>query len=202
MKLISALRASIGALALAATAHASAGPILLVTDGILTGAKNVSVQGVLYDVTFLDGKCSTLFTGCNAVSDFAFATATGAQAASLALLDQVFVNGSRGQFDTRPQNTLGCSDNGVCISLVPYGLNQKGTTVWSAGASNAHQQSGDAASLISQNFSMDMASLASYNFAKFELSVAPAQVAVPEPTSIALVLLGIAGMTLARRRKS
>src|SRR5262245_51552264 len=69
---------------------AQAAPTLVVNGTTLTGARNVDVNGTLYDVDFLDGTCVAIFSGCNAISDFTFQSDLSAQAASQALLDQVF----------------------------------------------------------------------------------------------------------------
>ena len=82
----------------------------------LTGASNVDVGGTLYDVTFEDGTCIEVFSGCNdAAEDFAFTTSANAQLAAQALLDQVFLDpnssggGAPDHFDSIPDKTLGCT---------------------------------------------------------------------------------------------
>ena len=77
----------------------------------LTGATNVNVGGVLYDVEFVDGTCINVFSGCdNAAEDFAFSSVEVATSAANALLSQVFVdtpvNGSPELFDTDPDTML------------------------------------------------------------------------------------------------
>jgi len=92
---------------------------LNVIDGILHGASDVLVDGNLYDVQFLDGTCIDLYNGCDDTSDFTFQTLASADLAALALLDQVFVNGPLGQFDSSPTLTNGC-DVSPCVSFIPY----------------------------------------------------------------------------------
>ena len=54
--------------------NAQAGAILNVNlEGHLLGASNVNVAGTLYDVSFSDGSCQMLFSGCDDPSDFIFA---------------------------------------------------------------------------------------------------------------------------------
>ena len=50
----------------------------------LLGATGVSVNGTLYDVTFIDGSCVALFDGCDAPADFAFTLQLDAEAAAQA----------------------------------------------------------------------------------------------------------------------
>lgn len=66
---------------------AATAPRLLVNgNGLLTGANGVDVNGTLYDVTFQEGSCVALFSGCDSAADFAFGTDVAASAASSALL--------------------------------------------------------------------------------------------------------------------
>jgi hypothetical protein len=104
-------------------APAAASPVLLIDgDGTLTGATGVDVGGTLYDVTFVDGSCATVFTGCDGASDFTFTDGTTALAATNALADQVFLDGISGAFDTQPSLTFGCTSLNRCIPITPYEL--------------------------------------------------------------------------------
>ena len=100
------------------TVSANAAAVLDVQDGQLVGATGVSVNGVLYDVEFVDGSCVTLFNGCDDPGDFVFTSGTEALAASQALLDQVFL----GIYDTNPELTAGCSFFFDCDVLTAYAL--------------------------------------------------------------------------------
>jgi hypothetical protein len=114
--------------------------------GQLIGARNVNVNGTLYDVTFTDDSCVNLFDGCNQTSDFSpFTTEASALAAAGALLSQVLLDtglgdGSPDDFDTRPDLTHGCEEM-ACSLLVPFaaGLNSLGdiTVSFARAANNA-----------------------------------------------------------------
>lgn len=78
---------------------------LTVVGRVLQGATNVLVGGSLYDVSFRDGTCLSLFDGCNEASDFTFQSAIAADAASAALLVQIF--GAGDIYDTNPSKTRG-----------------------------------------------------------------------------------------------
>jgi len=93
----------IAGLTLAVSAGLSqAAPILDVdSNGILIGARNVDVNGVLYDVEFKDGTCISLYDGCDAPSDFPFSTQADAQAASISMFAFVLID----IFDTETQRT-------------------------------------------------------------------------------------------------
>src|SRR5688572_27474840 len=73
--------------------------VLQVSGGELTGALEVDVGGTLYNVAFVEGTCVDLFSGCDEVSDFTFTSLGGATQASQALLDQVFLDVTEGNFD-------------------------------------------------------------------------------------------------------
>ena len=97
-------------------AHAAT---LKVEDGQLIGASGVEVDGTLYDVTFQDGSCNSLFDECNPAS-FAFNDQLGALAAASALLDQVLIDSFAGPFDLVPSRTRGCSTTTFCEVYTPY----------------------------------------------------------------------------------
>ena len=99
-----------------------AAPILIVQNGILTGARNVDVGGGRYHVRFEPGDCIDIFPGCDAseAAQFTFTTQAGAVAASQALLNQVLV----GVFDTDHHLTNGCFSLTwpTCMVSTPYGV--------------------------------------------------------------------------------
>jgi len=96
-------------------ADAGPGPTLIVDDaGQLLGADGVDVEGTLYDVRFLIGTCIDLFEGCDEGSDFPFVEPTQA---TRELLNQVFVDGPSGNFDSDPSLTFGC--DAICSVSIP-----------------------------------------------------------------------------------
>ena len=101
---------------------ASAATNLVVEGGELIGATGVNVNGFLYDVSFSDGSCISLFGGCTSPSQFAFTDRTTALAASQVLLDTVFLDSSRGQFDTSPATLRGCESSERCFVFTPFGF--------------------------------------------------------------------------------
>jgi predicted extracellular nuclease len=100
--------------------------------GQLIGARYVDIGGVLYDVSFGDGLCINLFSGCNNTADFVpFTTESAALAAAIALEEQVFVDSAPGgnppfPFDTSPGDTSGCTFGETsCNVLIPYAARQE-----------------------------------------------------------------------------
>jgi hypothetical protein len=96
---------AVGLVLMASSAQAAS---LDVVGGRLMGASDVLVDGSSYNVEFLDGTCIALYNGCDDVSDFTFQNMSAAALASQALLDQVFLDGPLGDFDSVPYLTVGC----------------------------------------------------------------------------------------------
>ena len=179
---------------IAAPLGANAVPI--VVGGQLLGATDVDVGGTLYDVLFVDGTCTDVFDGCDAASDFTFQTQALAMLAAQALLDDVFVDQISGMFDSVPSLTNGCPGIGLCVAFTPYQV--AGTTLSHVFAFNDAVEDLDriqAGAVNHGNFDLSLSS----NFTWADWS--DAAVSVPEPGTLALLGIGLAGMGLARRRK-
>jgi hypothetical protein len=180
------------AFAVAALASATCSAAVLQTNGSgeLTGALGVNVNGTLYDVSFQDGTCIAVFSGCDEPSDFTFTTSEGVVAAATALGTQVFL----GIFDTNPDLTFGCSptsDSGnACIALIP--TNSAGSGL---GMFNGVSEGDDRLVGFAITPSLNLADNGLFVYAVFT----PSQ--IPEPGSFALLGLALAGLGFSRRKR-
>jgi hypothetical protein len=163
--------------------HSGATPELL-------GATGVSVNGRLYNVTFVDGSCVVLFDGCDALSDFTFTVQLDAEAAAQALLDQVLVDlAAPDLFDTEPEFTQGCGSALRCDIWIPFGI---GATVDFAAAINGTFEGADMVGSFFINPLTDTGPIEDVVWARFQ--------PVPEPATVLLVAFGASAAVVRRRR--
>jgi len=174
--------------------------------GLLTGATGVLVDGTLYDVSFQDGTCNSVLSGC-APEDLVFQSGASALAASQALLDQVFLGENLGDpslggfFDSQPGLTRGCplGAYNVCLAITPYGF-LNGAELLYGIATNYGTSSGqtDLASLGGFNVTFDTSNDGIEVFAVWSLShVSP----VPEPSTYSMLLAGLGLIGFMVRKK-
>jgi hypothetical protein len=104
---------------------------LVFNNMTLVGVQGVDVGGTLYDVTFREGICADIFSGCDhPATDFAFTDPIMALFAGSQMLIE---------FNTLPPATIfGCSDPAICRLVIPYGLGTSfgNPVVFAAFASN------------------------------------------------------------------
>ena len=189
------LRATLGTLAsvmvvqLAASSASAAN--LNVSGGQLLGASGVTVDGISYNVEFLEGTCIALYGGCDEASDFTFTTESAAMLASQALLDQVFLDGGLGNFDTDVDLTFGCTGSTPhCDAITPFAVG--GSLVTFGIARNEEV----AADLVVASDTLTRTS----NVLFTDNVVYAVWTPVPEPGTMILTGLGIAVIGIRRRR--
>jgi len=169
-------------------ASGASGATLNVGGGQLIGASEVDVGGTLYNVEFLDGSCIALFDGCDSASDFTFTSSVQATLAAQALLDQVFVDGDDGMFDTQPELTAGCHSHPIrpslCVADTPW--NVVDTVIRSINAYNYDVEVSDVTAQARSGLSFDWSRFGDITFAVWS--------PIPEPDTALLVAIGLAGL--------
>jgi hypothetical protein len=171
-------------------------------NGILTGARNVIVGGIPYDVDFVDGTCESVFGICD-VSHFIATDAASATLFSQALLDQVLIDGPAGAFDSLTSTIFGCGPVSrqntftICLVFTPYGTilgGRLGTEIRYSEVANWYREP-DENLLSGSLLAYDTTDTTDGNQGRV---VWARWAAVPEPSTLELLPFGLLGVATLR----
>jgi hypothetical protein len=179
----------------------NAAPTLVVSDGVLTGARGVPVAGRLYDVEFHDGTCSDVDGAC---ASFAF-DYDGAVDAAWALLDLVLIDSPEPwMLDSRPNLVRGCVGTyDYCQIFTPARFETQGGTEFLVNAVAINQSSpSQYTDWVISGLLLPAHDTRPYQYQTWAVwtDVTPSSVALP--SSASLTLLGMASLFAARRGRS
>jgi hypothetical protein len=159
----------------------------------LLGADNVEVNGLFYNVRFLDGTCIALFNDCDDPSDFFFTSKPDANTAAWSVLAQVF--NDRTIFGEFPGLTNGCESGSACGIITPFfkDFNQVvGVVAFNRPLLGAK----DGISVIRRGVGYDLTPKTSFVYAVWS---EPVEASAPGTAMV--LLMGIAGLIVSQRRK-
>jgi len=201
-KWITKITAVAGALLISAFMTMSHAAVIHLTDssGNLLGAKNVLVDGALYDVTFGEGTCIRAFNDCREEIDFVFDSQSRAVSASQALLDIVFVDNEIGLFGSTPSLIAGCTSTtlGYCAAMTPFAFSFPFLDFATATIGGSATGEIGTTSALGVVFNWGTADYLTWAIWSEAIEASP----VPEPGTVILFSLGIASLLLFRRRKN
>ena len=181
------------------TPAAQAAVILNISNGQLIGAQNVNVRGTLYDVSFADGTCVELYSGCDdPLTDFTFSDFDSAFDAGVALLEQVFLDTVDGMFDSRPELTRGCENPVTCFAVIPFA--RSGFDYLAQVAENLNIIGPERVFDSFSSINFDLNRLSNNTFAVFSpASSSPTEIS--EPSTMLLFGTAILGLGVVLRRR-
>ena len=162
----------------------------------LLGADNVEVNGLFYNVRFIDGSCIALFNDCDDPADFFFLSAHDSIRATEDLLAQVF--NDRTIFGEFPALTSGCEDVSFCNVFTPYELFNSNRVIGYAAVNRSFVHGGGVDLVVSTSGPVffDSVVLSSYVYAVWSKPVEASA-----PGTAMVLLMGIAGLIVSQRRK-
>ena len=174
-----------GSMLLGLQGAAQAGPILVVTNGILMGAQGVELNGLQYNVSFSDNRPVS--------GNMAFDSLAATFEASSALDRLVF----QGVYDTNPGLTNGCTNPLLCFVVTAFEVNSLHAN--GAAFTNTATSYGDL--LLPFALIGDAANSTIMTYAHWSVQEEVRQ-AVPEPSTLLLTGAGLAAFLLRRQSRN
>ena len=152
----------------------------------------------------------SFFDGCNESSDLFFPvpdtsvvtlTSSEAFSASQALLDQVFLDSSLGNFDSDPTLTFGCNNGNVCSAMTP--VFPVSDTIFVIGADNWTLESIDSPAIVGRPINADSSPFLPNPGSDTQVfAIWSNTSAVPVPAAVWLFCSGLIGLIGLGRKSS
>ena len=149
------------------------------------------VRGLPYHVEFADTSCVDAYSGCDSTFDFPFTSQFHAYEATLAMFDQVLIDGPQGNFDSDPSLTNGCGLAVGCWIETPFRVPlQPRESVTFIRAISAG---------LTEDSAIVYTSFREYDLGNDDLRVLALWTPIPEPGTAVLLALGLVGLARNRR---
>jgi hypothetical protein len=178
------------------TAPASATTLVVDSNGILLGLGAVPVEGSLYDVTFQEGTCASVFGVCDA-AHFQFTSSAAAEDASTELLQLFTSINFNGYAHEYGCSTATRTSNLECDTITPYAIN--GPYLETAGVAFGGPNNGVGAGITSNYTDWDLDGTINANWAVWTPCPTCTLSGVPEPGTWTLLIAGLGWMGYALR---
>jgi len=163
------------------------------SNGVLIGVSGFQFEGQTYDITFQDGTCVDLFSGCDSESDFPFPSESEALDFSLQLSSLLNVN-----LGTNFGRVMGC-DPSNCSIAVPTTLFAAPGATPIVGAVGPIVSNGFIPPVFSSGFGLDETLFTTFLSDPFTYARVTA---VPLPATVWLFLSGVGALVGMRKLKA
>lgn len=173
------------------------------SNGKLLGATGIQVGTSFYDMTFIDGTCAEIFSGCDELSDFSFRTESDALRARDAL-QKILVDGPNGLFSSKPDLVSGCNNSDICAFYIPFAIPSRRNLATEVKFVNEGSNSKYGDHTVIADFDID--STTKGNTASTYIVWTPSEIrqssAIPEPSTTSLLMCSLLALFARIKRQT
>lgn len=172
----------------------------------LLGAKYVVIESSLWNVSFEDGTCVEVFSGCDHDSDFDFNSRNFARLASQALLDQVLIDILPQQYpskyDSNPEMISGIESDIWSLIITPYAVGDGNLLSTFDAAVAVNYSSGVSNNDLVVTWEDTLITFPANSFAdKSAVYAKWSFVSIPEPMTSALLAIGLLSLIFTQNKR-